>query len=153
MARRYASHLGATRFPWDVLARWLPLFAADLLGRDTLLRDGYLYAETPMLAFALLARVQAQHLFREPRIWLQRGERTHSAIRRGGRYIWGGRTGGRKPGAPLVPGPIGDRPASAAVASRFPRAPISLAIRARARVRHIAEDRIVVEPRYVSRPA
>ncbi len=54
--------------------------------REVLLRDGYLYAEDPNLAYALVSLVQPQQLFGYDHIWIQRGERVLHAERRNGRY-------------------------------------------------------------------
>jgi hypothetical protein len=89
-ARVYAAQLARTDYPWDVLGTLLPTFEAEPeLGRQTVLRDGYLYTEAPKLGFALVDRIAAHHVASEPRIWIQRGERTSWAVRRpDGRYIW-----------------------------------------------------------------
>ena len=42
--------------------------------RDALLHDGYLYAEDPNLAYALVSLVQPNQLFGHDHIWIQRGE-------------------------------------------------------------------------------
>ena len=54
----------------------------------TLLRDGYLYAEDKPLAEALVSLVQAEHLFAEAEIWVQRGERFVTARKTGKRNIY-----------------------------------------------------------------
>jgi hypothetical protein len=43
------------------------------LAREVLLRDGYLYADSPSLAFGLSHVVKLEDLFSEARLWLQRG--------------------------------------------------------------------------------
>ena len=77
--RRYRSTFLHAQFPWDVL-RWIaPRFLyRPEHGRASLLREGYLYADSPDLAFALVDHVRAQYLFTTPRIWIQRGARTFS---------------------------------------------------------------------------
>jgi hypothetical protein len=56
--------------------------------RDAILRDGYLYAETPELAYALVSLVQPHQLFGHDRIWIQRGDELLSAERRHGRFYY-----------------------------------------------------------------
>jgi hypothetical protein len=56
--------------------------------RDALLKDGYLYAERPELAYALVSLVQPHQLFGHDRIWIQRGEQLIHAERRNGRYYY-----------------------------------------------------------------
>lgn len=56
--------------------------------REALLRDGYLYAETPELGYALVSLVQPHQLFGHDRIWIQRGENVVHAERRSGRYYY-----------------------------------------------------------------
>jgi hypothetical protein len=51
------------------------------LAREALLTDGYLYATAPAFAAALSALVRPEDLFLEPRIWIQRGAETFSAVR------------------------------------------------------------------------
>jgi hypothetical protein len=54
-----------------------------------LLREGYLYAEKPELAFALVDLVAAQQLFSDKEIWIHRGERLLTAERdKSGRYVF-----------------------------------------------------------------
>lgn len=75
-SRSYRRHLERSRFPRDVLKRWLPQFAQNpALGRKVLLTEGYLWAGSPDHGHALVDLVQAHHLYREPRIWVQRGTR------------------------------------------------------------------------------
>lgn len=45
------------------------------LARSVLLREGYLYADSPALASALADAVKLRHLFRAPRLVIQRGSR------------------------------------------------------------------------------
>jgi len=81
-ARSYRTMLQRTSSPWSMLQRLTPVFAANVeLARSVLLRDGYLYAEKPELAFALVDRVSAQLLFADKHIWVQRGERMLRAER------------------------------------------------------------------------
>lgn len=80
--------LQRTKHPWSALQRLLPHFAMiPKDGRQTLLRDGYLYADTPELARAIVSLVSAEHLFGHDEIWVQRGEELFYAERRGARYV------------------------------------------------------------------
>jgi len=56
--------------------------------RDALLRNGYLYAENPELAYALVSLVQPHELFGHDRIWIQRGETVLHAERRNGKFYY-----------------------------------------------------------------
>lgn len=86
---RYRKQLNETKFPVDVLTRLLPAFAqAPKMGREVLLRDGYLYADEPNLARAIVTGVTAEHLFAHDNIWLRRGESVMNAERRRGRYYY-----------------------------------------------------------------
>ncbi len=80
--RRYRRSIERASYPWDVVRSIVPRFLDHPEhGRQVLLRDGYLYAETPELAFALVDHVRAQHLFASEHIFIQRGELTLSAAR------------------------------------------------------------------------
>lgn len=89
-AKSYRSMLERTESPWSMLQRLSTVFAANPeLARAVLLREGYLYAEEPKLAFALVDLVSAQLLFNEHELWLQRGDRTLRAARsRTGHYVF-----------------------------------------------------------------
>jgi hypothetical protein len=89
-ARSYRSMLQRTSSPWSMLHKLLPVFAANQeLARAVLLREGYLYADKPELAFALVDLISAQLLFNEKDIWIHRGERVLRASRtRGGNYAF-----------------------------------------------------------------
>lgn len=56
--------------------------------RAAILRDGYLYAERPELAYALVSLVQPHQLFGHDHIWIQRGELVLHAERRHGRFYY-----------------------------------------------------------------
>ena len=78
-----------SRHPWGALARLLKHFVnypED--GRKTLLKDGYLFADDPNAAFALVSQVELKHLFREDKIWVQRGPHTYHAERRPGKRYY-----------------------------------------------------------------
>jgi hypothetical protein len=86
---RYRSQLATTQYPVDVLTRLLPAFAAaPKLGREVLLKQGYLFADTPKLARALVNSVKVEHLFAHDKIWLRRGELVMNAERRRGIYYY-----------------------------------------------------------------
>jgi len=88
-ARTYRSMIERASGPWGLVQRLLTVFAQNpALGRAVLLREGYLYAERPELAFALVDLVRAHHLFDEPRIWIQRGQNTLFAERSSGQYVY-----------------------------------------------------------------
>jgi len=89
-AQTYRTLLRQTSSPWSILDRLWPVFSQNPeLGRAVLLRDGYLYAEKPELAFALVDLVTVQMLFSDRHVWIQRGERTLNAERtKSGRYVF-----------------------------------------------------------------
>lgn len=88
-ARSFRKLLHTTDHPWDALQRLLPNFQQfPKNGRDTLLREGYLYADDPKLAFALVNLVGARHLFDQEQIWVKRGEELYHAKRRRGTYYF-----------------------------------------------------------------
>jgi hypothetical protein len=90
VAEAYRTLLSTTSSPWSQLERLWSVFSANPeLGRAVLLREGYLYAEKPELAFALVDLVAAQQLFSEKQIWIHRGERLLTAERdKAGRYVF-----------------------------------------------------------------
>lgn len=82
-AERYRERLARVRDPWLTLGRIVRRFDEDKASvRQLLLREGYLFADNPTHAFALLVQVKPQHLFDEREIWIQRGADTHRARRR-----------------------------------------------------------------------
>lgn len=89
-ARTYRGMLKRAHSPWGLLQQLSKVFAANVeLGRAVLLREGYLYAEEPKLAFALVDLVSAQMLFNDKQIWIQRGDRLLRAERtHGGQYAF-----------------------------------------------------------------
>ncbi|HTQ07265.1 MAG TPA: hypothetical protein VMI54_25585 [Polyangiaceae bacterium] len=89
-ARTYRSMLRTTSSPWGILDKLWPVFSLNPeLGRAVLLRDGYLYADRPELAFALVDLVTVQMLFSDRSVWIQRGERTlHAERTKAGRYVF-----------------------------------------------------------------
>ncbi|HVR21374.1 MAG TPA: hypothetical protein VMS65_16790, partial [Polyangiaceae bacterium] len=89
-AVRYRAMIENTESPWSTIQRlWMLFSMKPDLGRSVLLRDGYLYAENPLHAFALVDLVSAQTLFSDDRIWIQRGERQLTAERtKSGNYVF-----------------------------------------------------------------
>jgi hypothetical protein len=89
-AQPYRSMLRRTSSPWSVLKSLWTLFSLRPdLGHAALLREGYLYADKPELAFALVDLVSAQLLFSDKQIWVQRGERLlHAERALTGHYVW-----------------------------------------------------------------
>ncbi len=79
-----------TKYPSSLVGTLSKAFRIHpLMGRQTLLRDGYLYADDPERAFALVHNLRAEHLFDQERIWIQRGDRTLYARRMpGGKYTY-----------------------------------------------------------------
>ena len=147
----YRARLATTKYPWDVLQRLLSIFRSrPEIGRQVLLREGYLYAAEPELAFALVSLVEPGHLFNEDQIWVQRGDRLMRATRKAGHYVY-------------VDGPLLGHPVKLLLFDRLgigvePTAPAlhrdlrSLAYRLgfdRARVRHFNEQHMLVELRYL----
>jgi hypothetical protein len=90
VSEAYRTLLATTNSPWSQLQRLWTVFSANPeLGRSVLLREGYLYAEKPELAFALVDLVAAQQLFSDKQIWIHRGERLLTAERdKAGRYVF-----------------------------------------------------------------
>jgi hypothetical protein len=85
----YRRMLAQSKHPWGTLEGLLPKFEAEpSLGREVLLRDGYLYSDNPEMAFALVGLVSAEHLFGHDHIWIKRGEATFNAEKRKGFYVF-----------------------------------------------------------------
>ncbi len=79
----YRKLLAETDHPWDALKALLPKFKKrPFIGRAVLLRDGYLYTDSPKMAYAIVAQLGAEHLFGHDRIWIQRGSATYHAERK-----------------------------------------------------------------------
>lgn len=153
VVNHYRSRLASTRYPWDVLEQLLPRFRARPdLGRSVLLRDGYLYAEDPELAFALVSQISAEDLFDDARIWIQRGDRLMRARRQRGRYVY---VDGRFEGLPVKLLMFdrlgtGDVPHSPALHRDFRTLAYRLGFD-RARILHVTERHLVVELRYAGK--
>ncbi len=156
---RYASELRGIEDPelerfskarghYGAVARLLERHAGNYAQlRALLLREGYLYSENPNGAFALLSQVGPQHLFGDPEIWIQRGERLMHAERRGSAYVY---TDGphQGEGATLV---HLDRIGTGTVPPALHRDLRSLKYRLHfdeARVAHITETHLVLQLRY-----
>ena len=89
-AASYRAMVWRSRSPWSLLQRLSSVFASNpQLGRAVLLSEGYLYAEEPKLAFALVDLISTQLLFNEKRLWIQRGEQLIYASRDAhGKYVF-----------------------------------------------------------------
>jgi hypothetical protein len=89
-AETYRTMLRHTSSPWSVLDKLWPVFSLNPeLGRAVLLREGYLYADRPELAFALVDLVTVQMLFSDRQVWIERGERLlHAERTKAGRYVF-----------------------------------------------------------------
>lgn len=73
---------------WEGLGRVLAATRRNLpLRREVLLREGYLYAETPALASVLSGSLRLDQLFGEREIVIERGERTRRLARKGSGYF------------------------------------------------------------------
>lgn len=95
----YRELINRTKYPWTTLKKFLPIFInKPKEGRQTLLKDGYLFADNPELAHSLTSLVRAEHLFGHDRIWIQRGERVFHAERKRSRYYY---VGGPLDGQPV----------------------------------------------------
>ncbi|HEY6722639.1 MAG TPA: hypothetical protein VI197_01370 [Polyangiaceae bacterium] len=77
-----------SKYPSTLLNTLTPAFRIrPEFGREVLLRDGYLYADEPEHAFALVHHVRAEHLYDDERVWLQRGDQIlHAERTKDGRY-------------------------------------------------------------------
>jgi hypothetical protein len=147
--KRYRRTFEIAKFPWDV-TRWLaPRFLHHPEhGRATLLREGYLYADDPALAFALVDHISAHHLFDANRIWIERGQFVRHAERtKTGKYVYADGPDKGKPVRLL----LFDRIGTGAVPPALHRDLRSLRHRLhfdRFEVVHMTEDRILANVRY-----
>jgi hypothetical protein len=148
-AVRYRAMIENTDSPWSTVQRlWMLFSMKPDLGRSVLLRDGYLYAEKPELAFALVDLVSAQTLFSDERIWIQRGERQLNAERtKHGNYVFvdGPERGQRV--RLLLFDRIGSGPPPVPLHRDFRTLRMRLGFD-RATVRHMTERAIVADLRY-----
>ncbi|HEV8550845.1 MAG TPA: hypothetical protein VGQ57_17485, partial [Polyangiaceae bacterium] len=150
-SQTYRTLLRQTSSPWTILNRLWPVFSQNPeLGRAVLLRDGYLYADKPELAFALVDLVTVQMLFSDRHVWIQRGERTLSAERtKSGRYVF---TDGAEKGQRvklLLFDRIGTGAAPAPLHRDFRALRSELGFD-RVRVVHLGSEQIVADLRYGS---
>jgi hypothetical protein len=82
VVRGYRQALARSRFPWDTLRQIRDRFRyAPEIGRQVLLRDGYLYADHPDLAWSLWDTVRLEHLFDEPALSIERGSTRLRAVK------------------------------------------------------------------------
>lgn len=82
IVRGYRKALADSRFPWDTLRQIRDRFRyAPRVGREVLLRDGYLYADSADLAWSLWDSVRLEHLFDEPRLAIERGSSRLTVLR------------------------------------------------------------------------
>lgn len=88
--RRQRHGLAASAYPSTMLEILRKGFAVrPEHGRAVVLREGYLYADEPERAFALVHHIGAEHLFADERIWIQRGEQTlHGRRTPLGQYVY-----------------------------------------------------------------
>jgi hypothetical protein len=88
--RSYQRVLERARHPWGTLEALLPKMVHDRpRTRQVLLRDGYLFADEPELASALVDQVRLDHLFAGERVWVARGDRVlHAERAPDRRYVW-----------------------------------------------------------------
>lgn len=99
-SRVFRDKLLKTDHPWDVLKQYVPRiqYRPDI-GREILLRNGYLYAEDPELAFALVQQLGVHHLFNAEEVWIQRGDETlHARRKAADKYVY---IDGPTPGEPV----------------------------------------------------
>jgi hypothetical protein len=86
-ARRYRALLEKSPSPgWALYGLYRHLRGRHELARRVLLREGYLYTESPELAGALAMIVELHHLFRDPEVWIHRGSRVLRVVR--GKHGW-----------------------------------------------------------------
>jgi hypothetical protein len=135
--------------PWNAVETTFKNFG-KLPGyaRQTLLKDGYLYADDPALAFALVQLVSPDDLFGHDKIWIERGEKVLHAERRHGRYYYSDGPSVGDPVHLLVFDRIGSGDPTPNPLHRDLR---SLRYRLhfdRMDVRHITEQRIVADLHY-----
>jgi hypothetical protein len=117
--------------------------------RKVLLRDGYLYSESPDLAFALVSQVRPRELFKDARIWIQRGNVVMHArpdVKHGYVYEDGPEAGSRV--RLLHLDRIGNTDAPGAALHRDVRSARYLLKFEELRVRHLTAEYMVADCRY-----
>lgn len=78
----FRNHLSRATHHWDALRFQLERFRARPdIGREVLLKEGYVYSEHPHMAYAMDHLLKPEHLFQAERIWIQRGQRIYHARR------------------------------------------------------------------------
>lgn len=89
-AKYYQARFASEWKIWPRLVSARKVFLdSPTLGRASLLREGYLYAESPNEAFSLVSLVGMDWLFSEARVWLERGEvLMHAERRERGEYYF-----------------------------------------------------------------
>lgn len=147
--RQIRSKLTSTPYPSEVLkilVKGFRIYPEN--GRAALLKDGYLYAESPDLAYSLVQYVGAEDLFSDPGIWIQRGEQVFHASRTPAGYYY------------YTDGPEQGKPAKLILFDRIGTGPIppalhrdvrSLAYRLsfdRFEAVHVSDDEIVANLHY-----
>jgi hypothetical protein len=149
--KSFRTLLRTSDHPWDALRRLLRHFKDfPRDGRETLLRDGYLYAEDPDLAFALVNLLGAEHLFGHDEIWIQRGQRTYHAERRRGEYYFtDGPNQGERARLLLLDRIGSGEPQSPPLVRDF-RALRNTLHFSEAQIRHITPSQLVADLRYGS---
>jgi hypothetical protein len=86
-ARRLITFVESASSPGNALLKvYKHLLKRRSLAREVLLREGYLYTESPAHAAALVRAVRLEHLFSEPELVIERGGRRMKAIRVGKHY-------------------------------------------------------------------
>lgn len=82
VVRAHRRRLAQTRFPADVIRQSIERYAhRPDLGRQVLLREGYLYADNSAMLRGLNEYVRVEQLFDATKIQVQRGDVTHAAVR------------------------------------------------------------------------
>lgn len=152
--RGYRKALAESRFPWDTLRLIRDRFRfAPRVGREVLLRDGYLYADNPDLAWSLWESVRLDHLFDEPLLTLERGSSRLDVVK------------DREKGYVYASGPDRSKPARillfdrVAVATDPARPPLHLDVRSlahelafeRLRVERLTDEGVLASLRYGKR--
>jgi hypothetical protein len=148
-AASYRAMLWRSRSPWSLLQRLSSLFTSNpQLGRAVVLSEGYLYAEEPKLAFALVDLISTQLLFNEKRVWIQRGEQLIYASRDAhGKYVFADGAGAGERVRLMLYDRIGVGEPPAALHRDFRALRQRLGFE-RARIVHETETAVVAELRY-----
>jgi len=152
-ARRVQKRFAGSKI-WPRLRGWrLHLRHEPKALRALVLKQGYVYAASPLEALALVTVFKLEDIFDAPTIWLHRGSRTHALIRKAGKRSYHhteGSFAGRR--ASLL---FGDRVAEtrAELARPLHRELTELADRSgfdRLEPQHISEEHLVARLRFGS---